>query len=67
VGFVVDKWHWDRFFSEFFWFFLPISFYRGSPVKDRSSEKQPHPIDMNNTKYSSLPLPQTFLPRKYSS
>jgi hypothetical protein len=24
------KWHWDRFFSEFFNFFLPISFHQGS-------------------------------------
>jgi hypothetical protein len=26
-----SSWHWDRFFSEFFDFFLSISFHRGSP------------------------------------
>jgi hypothetical protein len=31
VGFVVDKWHWDRFFSEFFGFSLSVSFHRTSP------------------------------------
>jgi hypothetical protein len=29
--FVVDKVHWDRFFSKFFSFLLSISFYHGSP------------------------------------
>jgi hypothetical protein len=31
VGFVVEKWHWDRFSSEFFSFPLSISFHRRSP------------------------------------
>jgi hypothetical protein len=31
VGLVVDKWQWDRVFSEFFGFLLSISFHCGSP------------------------------------
>jgi hypothetical protein len=30
VEFVVDKWHWGRFFSEFFGFPLALSFSHGS-------------------------------------
>jgi hypothetical protein len=30
VGFVVTKWHWDRFFPEYFGFPLSISFHRCS-------------------------------------
>jgi hypothetical protein len=28
VGFVLDKWHWDSFFIEFFGFPLSMSFHR---------------------------------------
>jgi hypothetical protein len=54
------KWHWDRFFSEFFGFPLSVSFHHGSPfsyinwgmnnmpVRGRSSETQAHPIATNN-------------------
>jgi hypothetical protein len=59
------KRHWDRHFSEFFGFALPISFHSGPPysyiiwgmnkrpVGGRSSETQSHHIDMNNNASSS--------------
>jgi hypothetical protein len=41
VGFVVGKWHWDRFFSEYFGFPLSISFHRCS-FKMEKQEKPHH-------------------------
>jgi hypothetical protein len=53
------KWHWDRFFSEFFGFPLSISFHRRSPysyiiwgmnsmsVSGSSSETYSHPIKIS--------------------
>jgi hypothetical protein len=60
IEFVVDKWHWDRFFYQLFAFPLSISFHHGStcsyvtwninitPTVDRSSEISFYPIDMKN-------------------
>jgi hypothetical protein len=59
------KWHWDRFFSEFFGFLMSISFHRVStilyitwgmksrPTDDRCSETV-SPIDKNNKSQTKI-------------
>jgi hypothetical protein len=61
------KWHWYRFFSEFFGFALSVSFCRGSarscivwgmnnrPIRDRSSEIYSHPIKINQSDVMAIP------------
>jgi hypothetical protein len=51
VGFVAGKWHQDKF-SEYFGFYLAISFHRCSPV-----QRQSHPIDVNNVNVYILSRP----------
>jgi hypothetical protein len=41
VGFVVDKWYWDRFFPEYFVFSLSISFHRFS-ITWKNEKKNNH-------------------------
>jgi hypothetical protein len=60
------KWHWDRFYSEFFSYSRSISFHCGSPYSyitcgmnnrttgGHSSETQSHPINMNIKKHPSM-------------
>jgi hypothetical protein len=65
--FVVDKWHWDRFFSEFFDIPPSISFHCASPysytirgINNRpagghNSETQSHTINMKDiNNYTAL-------------
>ena len=43
VRFVVDKGHWNRFFSEYFGFPLSISFHRGSIKVENRKKPYHHP------------------------
>jgi hypothetical protein len=45
------KWHWDRFFSEFFSFSLSVSFHFGSPYSYITWGMNNKPnMNMNNSK-----------------